>query len=100
MKIEGERMHISGSETVWGLNQNQNQNQKSSSPLFQAQIEEIGEVKIVVVDEGGRRVSYIVSMECIEEEEIIEEEEVVKVKKLKMADGETERRVKEHVRNG
>jgi hypothetical protein len=39
-------------------------------------------------------------MECIEEEEIIEEEEVVNVKKLKMADGETERRVKEHVRNG
>jgi hypothetical protein len=37
-------------------------------------------------------------MECIEEEEIIEEE--VKVKKLKMADGETERRDKEHVRNG
>jgi hypothetical protein len=98
MKIEGKRMPISGSETVLGLNQNQNQ--KSSSPLFQAQIEGIGEVKIVVVDEGGRRVSYIVSMECIEEEEIIEEEVEVKVKKLKMADGETERRVKEHVRNG
>ena len=54
VKIEGRRMPLSGSETVWGLNQNQNQNQKSSSPLFQAQIEGIGEVKIAVVDEGGR----------------------------------------------
>jgi hypothetical protein len=66
-------MPLSCSETVWGLNQNQNQ--KSSSSLFQAQIEAIGEVKIVVVDEGGGRVSYIVSS--------VEEDEMVKLKRLR-----------------
>jgi SRSO17 transposase len=75
VKIEGRRMPLSGSVTVWGLNQNQ----KSSSSLccFQAQIEGIGEVKIVVVDEGGGRVSYIVSRECIDGDEM------VKLKKLR-----------------
>jgi SRSO17 transposase len=75
VKIEGRRTPLSGSETVWGLNQNQ----KSSSSLccFQAQIEGIGEVKIVLVDEGGGRVSYIVSREHIDEEEM------VKLKKLR-----------------
>jgi SRSO17 transposase len=75
VKIEGRRTPLSGSETVWGL-------KKSSSSLccFQAQIEGIGEVKIVLVDlvdEGGGRVSYIVSREYIEEEEM------VKLKKLR-----------------
>jgi hypothetical protein len=40
---------------------------KSSSSLFQ--IEGIGEVKIVLVDEVGGRVSYVVSRESIGEEE-------------------------------
>jgi hypothetical protein len=72
VKIEGRRMPLSGSETVWGL-------KKSSSSLccFQAQIEGIGEVKIVLVDEGGGRVSYIVSRGCVDEEEM------VKLKKLR-----------------
>jgi hypothetical protein len=71
---EERRTPLSGSVTVWGLNQNQ----KSSSSLccFQAQIEGIGEAKIVLVDEGGGRVSYIVSRECIDEE-------MVKLKKLR-----------------
>jgi hypothetical protein len=70
VKIEGRRMPLSGSETVWGL-------KKSSSSLccFQAQIEGIGEVKIVLVDEGGGRVSYIVSS--------VDEEEMVKLKRLR-----------------
>ena len=76
VKIEGRRTPLSGSVTVWGLNQNQNQKSSSSLCCFQAQIEGIGEVKIVVVDEGGGRVSYIVSRECIDEEEM------VKLKKL------------------
>jgi hypothetical protein len=71
VKIEGRRMPLSGSETVWGLNK------KSSSSLcyFQAQIEGIGEVKIVLVDEGGGRISYIVSR--------VGEEEMVKLKRLR-----------------
>jgi SRSO17 transposase len=73
VKIEGRRTPLSGSVTVWGL--------KKSSPsrslsCFQAQIEGIGEVKIVLVDEGGGRVSYIVSRECIDEE-------MVKLKRLR-----------------
>jgi hypothetical protein len=67
VKIEGRRMPLSGSETVWGLN-------KKSSPsrsCFQAQIEGIGEVKIVLVDEGGGRISYIVSRENVGEEEMV-----------------------------
>jgi hypothetical protein len=73
VKIEGRRTPLSGSVTVWGLNK------KSPSSLccFQAQIEGIGEVKIVLVDEGGGRVSYIVSREYIDEEEM------VKLKKLR-----------------
>jgi hypothetical protein len=69
VKIEGRRTPLSGSETVWGLNKNQ----KSSTSLccFQAQIEGIGEVKIVLVDEGGGRISYIVSREYIDEEEMV-----------------------------
>jgi hypothetical protein len=53
VKIEGWWMPLSGSETVWGLNK------KSSSSFccFQARIEGIGEVKIVLVDEGGGRIS-------------------------------------------
>ena len=69
VKIEGRRMPLSGSETVWGLNQN-----KKSSPslcYFQAQIEGIGEVKIVLVDEGGGRISNIVSRENVGEEEMV-----------------------------
>jgi hypothetical protein len=66
VKIEGRRMPLSGSVTVWGL-------KKSSSSLcrYQSQIEGIGEVKIVLVDEGGGRVSYIVSRGCVEEEEMV-----------------------------
>jgi SRSO17 transposase len=68
VKIEGRRTPLSGSEMVWGL--------KKSSPsrslsCFQAQIEGIGEVKIVLVDEGGGRINYIVSRECVDEEEMI-----------------------------
>jgi len=66
VKIEGRRMPLSGSVTVWGL-------KKSSSSLccFQAQIEGIGEVKIVLVDEGGGRISYIVSRGSVGEEEMV-----------------------------
>jgi len=64
VKIEGRRMPLSGSVTVWGFGQ------KSSSSLscFQAQI---GEVKIVLVDEGGGRISYIVSRGSVDEEEMV-----------------------------
>jgi hypothetical protein len=67
VKIEGRRTPLSGSETVWGLNKKSS----SSRSCFQAQIEGIGEVKIVLVDEGGGRISYIVSREYIDEEEMV-----------------------------
>ena len=67
-------MPLSGSETVWGLKKSSS---SRSLSCFQAQIEGIGEVKIVLVDEGGGRISYIVSRECVDEEEM------VKLKKLR-----------------
>jgi hypothetical protein len=59
VKIEGRRMPLSGSETVWGLKKS-----SSSRSCFQAQIEGIGEVKIVLVDEGGGRISYSIKGVC------------------------------------
>jgi SRSO17 transposase len=71
VKIEGRRTPLSGSVTVWGLNKNQKSSPSRSLSCFQAQIEGIGEVKIVLVDEGGGRISYIVSRESVGEEEMV-----------------------------
>jgi hypothetical protein len=58
--------------------------EKSSSSLFQ--IEGIGEVKIVLVDEGAGRVSYIVSS--------VDEEEMVKLKRLRWQTGKLNEELK------
>jgi SRSO17 transposase len=71
VKIEGRRTPLSGSVTVWGLNKNQKSSPSRSLSCFQAQIEGIGEVKIVLVDEGGGRISYIVSRESVGEDEMV-----------------------------
>jgi hypothetical protein len=67
VKIEGRRTPLSGSVTVWGFGQKSS----SSRSCFQAQIEGIGEVKIVLVDEGAGRISYIVSRGSVEEKEMV-----------------------------